>query len=115
MTEGEQTVDKLLTQRGIAHDTSYAFWVERVFIVICKHGEDWHSRTTHEGQCFLIYSRLEFAGLRVDEEPLRNNHVEVLHVLLERPLGMPVPVDIPGGAHTHARIRPFVDIFLCQS
>ena len=70
-------------------------------------------RTT--SQRLLIDSHFQTAGLGIDEEPLRDDYVEVLHVLLERAQGVCVPVDIPRGAHAKARIGPLVDVFLRKS
>ena len=83
VTDGEQTVDELLTQFGIAHDASYPLRAKGCPIVVGKHGEDRYLGTLYERQCFFIYPCLKLTSLRIDEQPLRNDHVEVLHVLFE--------------------------------
>jgi hypothetical protein len=64
---------------------------------------------------FLSILYLQPAGIGIDEEPLGNDHVEVLHVLPERAQRVSVPVDIPRGAHAKSRITPLVDELLRES
>ena len=115
MADGDKGIEELFAKVFVAHDAADALGTEVIAIVVGEHRHNRHSTLAHDSQRLLIDSHFQTAGLGIDEEPLRDDHVEVLHVLLERAQGVCVPVDIPRGAHAKARIGPLVDVFLRKS
>ena len=115
MADGDEGVEELFAQLLVAHDAADTLGTEVIAIVVGEHRHDGHSAFTHGSQCFLVDLYLQPAGLGIDEEPLGDDHVEVLHILLERAQGVCVPVDIPRRAHAKSRVIPFVDKLLSES
>ena len=115
VANGDEAVEKLLAQLFVTHDAADAFGTEVVAIVVGEHRHNGHSTFAQGCQCFLVDLYLQPAGIGIDEEPLGNDHVEVLHVLPERAQRVSVPVDIPRGAHAKSWITPLVDELLRES
>lgn len=115
VADRDEVVKKLLAQPLVGHDAADPLGAEGVAIVIREHRHDRHPRSAHGSQRLLVDPHLQTAGLGIDEEPLQDDHVEVLHVLLEGAQGVSVPVDIPGGAHAEARVSPLVDELLREA
>ena len=109
---GEQTADKLVALVLVAHYPANGLWIKVAAVVVGEHRQHGHSCLSHLAQGFVIDARLEAVGGGVDEEPFRNDHVELLHSPFQRCQRVCIPVDIPCRAHTDTRVAPFVDELL---
>lgn len=108
----EHAVDKLCALCPVAEDTADSLRIEVATVVVGKHRQHRHTGLTHLTERLVVDTGLKAVCGRIDEEPLRDNHVKLAYTCLKGRQRTGVPVDIPCRTDTDTRVVPFVDKFL---
>ena len=111
----DHLIDECCTFLPITHDTSDTFWMEVGVVVIREHWKDRDTSLTHQAQRLLVKPIFHLVGLRIDKEPLRQHHIQVSYIVLQRDVSVLIPVNIPCRAHTNPWVVPLPKVFLRQT
>ena len=112
LAQRHELIDECLRELAAVQHARDAAGVELAVPGVGEHGHDGHACLAHERESLAVDSGFGLEGRRVEKYPLGQHEVHLGDALLERGIGLRVPVHIEAGTQPGRHGLPRVDVLV---